>query len=173
MRSWNSVLKDESINAIALATPASEHTRMPLECLNARKHVFVKEPLALSMKDSKCVAEIAKRSNLVVLVDHLFQYHPAFIALKALVRNGSLGRVQHINSRRLCFGRVRAKEDVVWSLARHDLSMILALANEEPNGITPKGFHHLRLGIADTATVGLSFASGLEAHVHVSWLYPE
>lgn len=171
--SWEDALRNTSIDAIALATPAPKHADMAISSLAAGKHVFIEKPFALSLKDGKRVIEAATIANKLVMVGHLFQYHPAFIELKAMVHQGKLGRIQHIHSRRLGFGRIRQEEDVFWNLGSHDISMILALAGDMPVEVIAKGFHHVRQHIADIASAGLSWASGLQAHILVSWLYPQ
>ncbi|OAG14841.1 hypothetical protein CC77DRAFT_1099632 [Alternaria alternata] len=172
--SWEEVLKNTHIDAIALATPAPKHADMAVTCLAAGKHVFIEKPFALSVEDgNRVIQKAAETGNKIVMIGHLFQYHPAFIKLKDMVRKGRLGVIQHIHSRRLNFGRVREEENAFWNLGVHDLSMILTLANQSPDIVTVQGFHHLRQNIADVASVALSWSSGLQAHIHVSWLYPQ
>ena len=171
---WPEVLQDPEIDAVALATPAPKHAEMAIACLDAGKHVFTEKPFALSVEDGQRVAQKAiEVGNKTVMVGHLFQYHPAFVKLRDLVRQGRLGRIQHIHSRRLNFGRVREEENAFWNLGVHDVSMILALAHGSPDEVTIQGFNHLRGNIADVVTVGLIWETGLQAHIHVSWLYPQ
>ena len=106
------------------------------------------------------------------MVGHLLQYHPAFIALRELVREGALGRLQYVYSNRLNLGKVRREEDILWSFAPHDLSMILSLVGEEPSEVTATGGYYLHKTIADVTTTHLAFPGGEQAHVFVSWLHP-
>ena len=50
--------------------------------------------------------------------------------------------------------------------------MILALAGEEPESVVATGGNYLHKRIADVTTTHLTFSSGLQAHVFVSWLHP-
>jgi dTDP-4-amino-4,6-dideoxygalactose transaminase/predicted dehydrogenase len=172
-RNWESVLTDNSISAVVLATPASQHADMAVAALNAGKHVFVEKPLALTVIDGERIQEATRKAGKMAMVGHSFQYHPAFLKLKALVDRGELGRPLHIHSRRLAFGRIRHEEDVFWNLAPHDISMILALVGQYPTSIQAKGIRHLRPHIADVASADLIFANGLHAQILVSWIYPE
>jgi acetyltransferase-like isoleucine patch superfamily enzyme len=106
------------------------------------------------------------------MVGHLLQYHSAFIKLKELIRDGQLGRIYYIYSNRLSFGKIRREEDILWSFAPHDISMILTLAQEEPESVMATGGNYLHKKIADVTTTHLEFPSGLKAHVFVSWLHP-
>jgi acetyltransferase-like isoleucine patch superfamily enzyme len=106
------------------------------------------------------------------MVGHLLQYHPGFIKLRQLVRDGELGRLQYLYSNRLNLGKVRREEDILWSFAPHDLSMILSLVGQEPTDVTAQGGYYLHKAIADVTTTHLTFPGGEQAHVFVSWLHP-
>lgn len=171
-RNWASVLGDRDVDAVALATPAEQHASMALEALGHGKHVFVEKPLALTVPDGECVAAVAAAANCMVMVGHLLQFHPAFLKLAELVRAGEVGRIQYLYSTRLNLGRIRREENVFWSFAPHDLSMILALAGEPPTKVSAVGSSYLHPSIADVTTTHLEFANGIRAHVFVSWLHP-
>jgi UDP-2-acetamido-3-amino-2,3-dideoxy-glucuronate N-acetyltransferase len=77
------------------------------------------------------------------MVGHLLQYHPVFVRLKDLTVNGELGRINYIYSHRLNLGKIRREENIFWSFAPHDLSMILSLAGEEPESVFATGENYL------------------------------
>jgi UDP-2-acetamido-3-amino-2,3-dideoxy-glucuronate N-acetyltransferase len=109
---WPEVLKDSGIDGIAIAAPAALHARLAQEALEAGKHVFVEKPLALAVDEAEALTRLAERQDRRLMVGHLLQYHPAFIALRNLVRDGALGRLQYIYSNRLNLGKVRREEDI-------------------------------------------------------------
>lgn len=172
LRGFDAILDDPAITAVALATPAATHAALALRALAAGKHVFVEKPLALAVPDAMRVAEAAAARGRVLMVGHLLQYHPAFLKLRELVRDGALGRLRFIQSTRLSLGRIRREEDVFWSFAPHDISMILALTGELPDRVEAVGHCHLHDRIADVATAHLRFPGGVSASVFVSWLHP-
>jgi predicted dehydrogenase len=106
------------------------------------------------------------------MVGHLLQYHPVFQKVKEIALDGEIGEINYVYSNRLSFGKVRTEEDVIWSFAPHDISMILSLANQEPEFITAHSTAMLQDNIADTATIHITFKSGLKSHISVSWLHP-
>ena len=169
---FDAVLRDPGIDAVAIAAPAADHGRLTRAALEAGKHVFVEKPLALTVAEAEQLCDIAERRDRRLMVGHLLQYHPAFIALRALVREGRLGRLQYIYSNRLNLGKVRREEDILWSFAPHDISMILSLIGQEPIQVTAQGAYYLHDKIADVTTTHLGFAGGEQAHVFVSWLHP-
>ncbi len=172
VRTWADVLADRTVDAVAIAAPAEQHASLVTEALNAGKHVFVEKPLALRHAEGARLVAEAERRGLVLMVGHLLQYHAAFLTLRELVREGTIGRLRYVYSNRLNFGKVRREENILWSFAPHDISMILALAGDVPQSVHTEGSFQLHPSIADATVMHLRFASGVDAHIHVSWLHP-
>src|SRR6476660_9347453 len=172
VRDLDDVLGDSGIDAVAIAAPAVQHAALATAAIEAGKHVFVEKPLALTAVEAERLCELADRRDRRLMVGHLLQYHPAFVALRDLVREGALGRLQYVYSNRLNLGKVRREEDILWSFAPHDLSMILSLVGQEPVDVTETGGYYLHKTIADVTTTHLTFPGGEQAHVFVSWLHP-
>ncbi|TKB23969.1 oxidoreductase [Desulfopila sp. IMCC35006] len=170
--SLSHVLERKDIEGVVISTPAETHFYVAREALLAGKHVFVEKPLVLNETEGLELINIAKETNRVLMVGHLLQYHPVFIKLKNMVMSGELGRVHYIYSNRLNFGKIRREENILWSFAPHDISMILSLSGEVPESIMTTGGYYLHQRIADVTTTHFEFASGLHAHIFVSWLHP-
>jgi len=166
------VLAHPDIEAVVLATPAVTHAQMTAQALQAGKHVFVEKPIALTLADADRSIRLAERLGKVLMIGHLLQYHPAFLKLKEIVQAGDMGRLQYIYSNRLNLGKFRREENVLWSFAPHDLSMILSLAGELPRTVQASGSNYLHTTVADVTTTLMSFANGMNGHIFVSWLHP-
>ena len=166
------VLKRSEIEGVVIATPAETHFHLAREALLAGKHVFVEKPLVLDESEGSELIDIAKQNNKVLMVGHLLQYHPVFAELKKMALAGELGRINYIYSHRLNLGKIRREENILWSFAPHDVSMILSIAGEEPESIMTTGGYYLHQKIADVTTTHFEFSSGLHAHIFVSWLHP-
>ena len=69
-------------------------------------------------------------------------------------------------------GKLRTHENVLWSFAPHDISMILALVGQEPDKISGFSGNFLQESLSDFATVQMEFPEGVKAHIEVSWLNP-
>jgi UDP-2-acetamido-3-amino-2,3-dideoxy-glucuronate N-acetyltransferase len=168
----DSALSRDDINAIVIATPAETHYELARAALSAGKHVYVEKPLVLDERQGEELVALAEEKGLVLMVGHLLQYHPIFVKLKEMVGAGDLGRIHYIYSHRLNLGKIRREENILWSFAPHDISMILALAAEMPDEVTATGGFYLQSFVADVTTTHLHFPSGLRAHIFVSWLHP-
>jgi UDP-2-acetamido-3-amino-2,3-dideoxy-glucuronate N-acetyltransferase len=171
-RRFEELLEDEEIEAVAIATPAALHSIHTRKALEAGKHVFVEKPLAMSVPEGQLLSNIARDRQRVLMVGHVLRYHPVVRKLLQEVRAGRLGTVRHIYSRRLGLGKFRTEEDVLWSFAPHDVSIILAIFNAMPQRISAHGRPILNSHIADIARIHLDFDGGVTADVAVSWLNP-
>lgn len=169
---FEEVLADPGIDGVSIASPAGLHHAQARAALEAGKHVYVEKPLALDVAEAEELCRIAEARGLTLMVGHLLQYHPAFLRLREMVAAGELGRLIHVYSNRLSLGKFRAEENVLWSFAPHDISMILGLVGEEPDAISAQGNVAFTPGVADLASVQMRFPGGARAHVLTSWMHP-
>ena len=146
---YNDVLSRENIDGVVIATPAETHYGLAREALLAGKHVYVEKPLVLDESRGEELIKLANERNRILMVGHLLQYHPVFVYLKKIIKQGELGRINYIYSNRLNLGKIRREENILWSFAPHDISMILAIADEEPEKVSATGGNYLHQKIAD------------------------
>ncbi|MDZ4384063.1 MAG: Gfo/Idh/MocA family oxidoreductase, partial [Nitrospirota bacterium] len=158
--SYSDILKDTEIQAVAIATPAETHANLVREALLAGKDVYVEKPLCLTVEEGIAINQLAKQEGRILMVGHLLWYHPAVLRLKDLIDRGDLGRIQYIYSNRLNIGKIRREENILWSFAPHDISVILGLLGEMPEQVQSQGGNYLHQKIADTTVSLLSFPRG-------------
>jgi UDP-2-acetamido-3-amino-2,3-dideoxy-glucuronate N-acetyltransferase len=166
------VLCHEDIKAVVVATPAETHFTVSHKALSVGKHVFVEKPLALTEKEGQQLVKLAEQNELILMVGHILHYHPALIKLKELINSGELGKIQYLYSNRLNIGKIRNEENILWSFAPHDISVILMLLGEMPESVYATGGSYLQRKIPDTTLTTMDFPSGVKAHIFVSWLHP-
>ena len=170
---YSQVLQDEEIKGIVVSTPAVLHYEMAKEALLAGKDVFMEKPLALKVEEGRELIELAEKSSQVLLVGHLLEYHPAVKKLVELIDKGELGKIQYIYSNRLNLGKFRTEENILWSFAPHDISVImLLLGGRMPLRVSAHGGYYLHQDIADVTLTTMEFKDGVRAHIFVSWLHP-
>ncbi|MDO8598874.1 MAG: Gfo/Idh/MocA family oxidoreductase, partial [bacterium] len=168
----SAIIDDPSITAVAIATPAVTHTALARMAIAAGKDVFIEKPLALSHEDGEAIVREARSRGRVLMVGHILQYHPAVLALHTLVRDGAIGTVQYCYSNRLNIGKLRTEENIWWSFAPHDISVMLSLLSAEPVSVQSFGGSYVSEGIYDTTVTTLAFPNGVKGHIYVSWLHP-
>jgi UDP-2-acetamido-3-amino-2,3-dideoxy-glucuronate N-acetyltransferase len=170
--SYIEALSNPAIRGLAIATPAETHGALIREAMLVGKDVYVEKPLCLSESVGRELIQLAAEKKQILMVGHLLWYHPVLLKLKELVQQGELGRIRYIYSNRLNMGKLRREENVLWSFAPHDVSVILGLLEEMPETVQAQGGNYLHQWIADVTVSLLSFASGVKAHIFVSWLHP-
>ena len=170
---FEKVLKDPEVKGVVVASPAALHHDLVLKAIQAGKDVFVEKPLALTVAEGQDMVDAAEEHDRILMVGHLLEYHPAIAKLKELVEKGVLGRIQYIYSNRLNLGKFRTEENILWSFAPHDISVILLmLGGEMPVEVSAHAGYYLRPDIADVTMTSLVFRDGVRAHMFVSWLHP-
>lgn len=166
------LLNDPTIQGVFVATPANTHYYLAKKLLEAGKDIFVEKPLALSLEEGEELVKIAKERGRILMVGHLMLYHPAVMMVKKMIKEGEIGALRYFFSQRLSLGRVRTDENVLWSLAPHDISILLFLCEEMPSFVCAHGGSFLQGNVEDIVLVHLDFPSGVVADIQVSWLAP-
>jgi predicted dehydrogenase len=172
--SFDEVLVDRSVSAIAIATPADTHFNLVRAALEAGKHVLVEKPLTSCVAEGEKLAELARRSGLVLMCDHTYCYTPAVQRIRELIAGGQIGEVQFIDSVRINLGLVQPDVDVLWDLAPHDLSIMdfVLPADVVPVAVAAHTGDPIGAGRACVAYLSVWLSNGALAHVHVNWLSP-
>src|SRR6185312_13845877 len=148
-RKFADVLADPSITAVTLATPAVTHYRMAKAALEAGKDVLVEKPLAIDVNDGEDLVRVANERGKILMVGHILQYHPAILKLHQLIHDGTLGKINYLYSNRLNIGKIRTEENILWSFAPHDISVMLSLLNEMPTRVSCQGGASLNQDVFD------------------------
>lgn len=166
------ILNDPQLNSVIIATPAETHYDLARQFLNAGKNVLVEKPLALFSYQAKELDKLAKQKNAILMVGHILLFHPAIRKIKQLIEEGTLGKLQYIYSNRLNLGTVRKEENILWSFAPHDISVLQYLIEADPLEVDATGGMFLQPGIHDVTLTVFRYPNNIHAHIHVSWLHP-
>lgn len=172
-KSFDDIINDPDIDAIVLATPAVTHKELGLKAIEQGKHLFIEKPIALNSIDAEIITKAAEEKGLILMIGHLLQYHPCFERMKKLVKDGDLGELRHVHSRRFNIGKFRQEENVIWDLGPHDASMVLSLIDDTPTSIKTSTSNYLLPTISDFATINLEFPNNVNAELSLSWLTPQ
>jgi len=162
----------ERCDAVIVASPAGTHAAMARRCIEAGKPCLVEKPFALSVRDAEAVAALGVERKVPVLAGHLLIFHAAVERLRTLVQGGELGKIFYLYGLRVNLGQVRQDENALWSFGPHDVSVALHLLGETPVRVAAQGKSYLQPKIEDVVFLTMEFASGVLAHVQLSWLDP-
>ncbi len=162
----------DAVEAVIVASPAATHASIAQQAVEAGKPVLVEKPLALSVRDAEALARRGVERKVPILAGHLLIYHPAVERLREMVQKGELGKVFYLYGLRVNLGQVRKDENALWSFGPHDVSVALYLLGEQPVRVAAHGKSYLQPAIEDVVFLTMEFASGVLAHVQLSWLDP-
>jgi len=105
------------------------------------------------------------------ILDNL--YPRAIAWMRKYLATGKAGKVFHVATQRTKLGRVRREENVWWSFAPHDISVVLDLLGSPPlQKVQAQGQAMLQPNIEDNVHVDLVFEGGQTSHIHCSWYSP-
>jgi predicted dehydrogenase len=166
------ILRNDSIDAVAIATPVYTHKNLALQCLEKGKHVLIEKPLASSSAECWEMIRKAEEKHVKIMVGHTFEYVSAVNKAKEIIDSGELGEIFYVYAKRVNLGLFQPDINVIWDLAPHDISIILYLMDKFPISVNAQGKAHFKGGIEDVATTTLNFENGTIAFLHNSWLDP-
>jgi predicted dehydrogenase len=169
---FQDVLRDVSIDAVAIATPVSTHFELGMATLKAGKHLWLEKPMAETSLQARKLVEEAQKRNKVLFVDHTFIYTGAVRRMGEIIRSGELGRIYYYDSVRVNLGLFQRDVNVISDLAVHDFSILDYLLGEHPTAVSASGTNHFLGTPENLAYITLFYASGTIAHANVSWLAP-
>lgn len=170
--SIDKILENPDVIGVCIATPAATHYEISKKSLLAGKHVFVEKPLALKIEEAEELIKLAEKLGKILMVGHILNYHPAILKMKEMIKSGEIGRIYYIYSNRLNIGKLRTEENIIWSFAPHDVSVILNLIGEEPIKLRASGGSYITPEIFDVTLMDFEFKNNIRGHIFVSWLHP-
>ena len=170
--SFDEVLADDTVDAVAIATPVGTHFDLASRALEAGKHVFVEKPLAASVAEAEALVVSARSRRLVLMPGHTFLYSPPVDVVRDLIHSGELGDVYFVSTSRVNLGLHQPDVSVAWDLGPHDFSILRYWLEETPMWISALSRGCIFPDMPDVAFINMEFPSSTIAHVELSWLAP-
>jgi predicted dehydrogenase len=166
------LLGDSTLEAVLIATPIATHYELACRVLDAGKHAFVEKPLAASLREATDLIGRAESRGLVLMPGHTFLYSPPVQTIRELIDSGELGDIYFISSSRVNLGLHQSDASVIWDLGPHDFSILRYWTGEAPVSVSALSRSCIIPTTPDVAFINLEYASGVVAHVELSWLAP-
>jgi predicted dehydrogenase len=170
--SFESLVADREIDAVAIATPVWSHFDLARICLEAGKHVFIEKPMAATSAQCMKLNQLAAQKKLTLMVGHTYIYSSPVERIKQIIDSGDIGKLLYISSQRLNLGLFQKDINVAWDLAPHDISIIIHMIGGTPCAVNCQGKAHFNAGVEDVTNMSLSFDNGGFATIQSSWLDP-
>jgi predicted dehydrogenase len=114
----SNIFKNKDINAVYIATPPSTHLKYALQALKAGKDVYLEKPMVLNKEEASILYNAVKESKNKLTVAHYRRYLPAFLKVKSLLDENTIGelRFSDIQFLQPLKSDVIAKSEVNWRL---------------------------------------------------------
>jgi predicted dehydrogenase len=129
IKNGQSIESITTLDPVMLATPLWEHFEQAKYLLARGHDLYVEKPLAENAPQIAELSGLVKPGQLL-MVGHLFVHHPQRAEIKEYIRQGWIGKLKHISSRRLNWGIYQTRTDPLLSLAVHDISIVQQFVTE-------------------------------------------
>ena len=167
------LLNNNKITAVVIVSPSSTHYELSKLSLESGKDVFVKKPITLKSENAIKLIDLAKQKNKILMVGHLFRYHPAVEEIKKRIEIGEFGKIQMILSFRLALSVPRKDMGVILALAIHDLDLMCYLLNKKnPESILVDNGKFNQDKVTEMTNISLDFDNNTKGYIMESWNIP-
>lgn len=167
------VLESDNVDAVVVATPATQHYEVTLQCLQANKHVLLEKPMTIYEEEARHLIAVADARQLILMVGHIYLYNSAIQRLKTYIDSGAMGELYYLYSQRTNLGPIRHDVNALWDLAPHDISIMNHLMGTDPLWVSAVGHKALRNGREDVGFIVLGYPNDVIGQLHVSWVDPD
>ena len=172
--SVDQALADDQSSSFVVATPAPYHFDIAKQIILAKRHVLVEKPMTLQAEQSRELVMLAKQHDVQLMVGHLLLFQPFINWFHEFMASNDMGKVLRISTQRSKLGTVRDSENVWWSFAPHDISVILnLLGSPSIKSVAAHGAKVYQDEIEDDVHAEICFDGGATAHIQSSWMWPD
>jgi predicted dehydrogenase len=95
---FESIRDNKAIDAVYIALPNNMHAEYVIRAAKAGKHVLCEKPMATSVDDCKAMIQACRDNNVKLMIAYRCQLEPTNLRAIGLIRDGSLGQLQAIES---------------------------------------------------------------------------
>jgi len=170
---YKDILKNDGIEAVSICTPASTHYKLIREALETGKHILAEKPLALSSKKAEELTKISIQNDRILMVGHIFRFHPAINKLKEEIKKGTFGKIRLLYGSRLGLMTPRTDCGVIYDFALHDIDIFCYLLDKLPREVTCVARSYKKDNFEDVGFITLGFDENIIGNIGVSWLTPK
>lgn len=161
------------IDAAVVAVPTALHREVGLQLANAGVHALIEKPIAHSAEAGQDLVEAFAKGGVVGAVGHIERFNPALMSLRERLKNGDLGEVFQIQTRRQGpFPARIADVGVVKDLGSHDIDLTSWLAGSSYDTVYGQATHRSGREHEDMVTISGKLRNGIITNHIVNWLTP-
>ncbi|WP_202079434.1 Gfo/Idh/MocA family protein [Caldalkalibacillus salinus] len=89
------MLEKEDIDIVCICTPSGFHASIAVQIAEAKKHIIVEKPIAMSIEDTDKIIDACNLNNVKLAVVHPNRFRPVVQELRSIMDQGLLGKISH------------------------------------------------------------------------------
>lgn len=89
------MLLNEEIDIVCICTPSGFHAPLAVKVANAKKHIIVEKPIAMTLEDTDKIIDACNINNVKLAVVHPNRFRPVVRELKKIIDSRLLGAISH------------------------------------------------------------------------------
>jgi len=95
---FDEIAHNPAVDAVYVALPNSMHAEYTIRAAKAGKHVLCEKPMATTVAECEAMIAACKAANVKLMIAYRCHYEPTNLKAIQIIRDGSLGKVQAIES---------------------------------------------------------------------------
>jgi len=181
---WRRCVRDADVDAVAVNLPNALHAEVALAALDAKKHVMVEKPIAVTLAEADAMVRAAAANRRYLMVEQTQRFDPAHEAAYDILRSGRLGRITQVRGRIAHAGpehwsgtarpwlidRRQSGGGVLMDVGAHIADLLRWLSGKQVKRLCCQAATVAkRVAVEDNAAVLLEFTDGTIGSFDVSW----
>ncbi|MGA8942229.1 MAG: Gfo/Idh/MocA family oxidoreductase [Thermoactinomyces sp.] len=86
------------VDVVCICTPSGLHPQLTIQAAEAKKHVIVEKPMALTLEDADRMIAACEQNGVKMAVVHPNRFRPAVVELRKMLEEGAFGKIGHANA---------------------------------------------------------------------------
>ncbi|UDF31260.1 UNVERIFIED_ORG: Gfo/Idh/MocA family oxidoreductase [Roseateles sp. XES5] len=103
--SYGEMLASDTIDAVYIPLPTSQHVEWSIKAADAGKHVLCEKPIALNSGEIAGLIAARDRNKVLICEAYMITYSPVWRKVRALLSEGAIGRLRHVQGAFTYFNR--------------------------------------------------------------------
>lgn len=92
------MLQRDDIDVVSICTPTGLHAPLAIKVANAKKHVILEKPVAMTLEETDQIIEVCAENNVKLSIVHPNRFRPVVQELRKILDQGLLGKISHANA---------------------------------------------------------------------------
>jgi UDP-N-acetylglucosamine 3-dehydrogenase len=163
----------DQVDAVSVCTPTISHYEVAKKVISRGRSLLVEKPFTGSVELAEKLDGLARDQGVVLASGFIERFNPIVDVARNMVREGRLGDVISISSRRVSSFPSRIRDvGVIKDLGIHDIDVIRHITASEAVSVYAVGGKHQNIGFEDHANLVMEMENGIHGLVEVNWLTP-